>query len=278
MLNASSRDARYLSTEVQAMALAGGLCLLGALALIVRFASVRTPIGYGSALFLLNVSPSLAVLLISVPLGFLYGRLSLSKDPEIDFSLADTLTLLNEISLRQIESGNPGHVSLVTNLARETEAAKQTASIILDKLWQVRAQLSQVEIQDELAIAIGARRLRVWIRDEKELRVNDETIMEFRIEPFQRELNDNSFGPKANSQGQNILLLYVMSNQVEVKGMPLKLVVPDSGPSNSSKVVITPKTEGRCSLSLVITTYPALELLQSYTTTIEVLPRLEEQQ
>ena len=278
MLNASIRDSRRSRAEVQVTLLAGGLCLLGALALIVRFASVRTPLGYAFALFLLNLSPTLAVLLISFPLGFLYGRLSLSKALETDSSIAETLELLNEISLRQIKSGNPGHVNLITNLARETEAAKQKASIILDKIWQVRAQLSQVEIQDELAVAIGARQLRVWIRDAKELRVDEETILEFRIEPFQRELNDNSFGPKADSQGQNIFLLYVMSNQVEVKDMPVKLVVPDSGPSSSSKVVITPKTEGRCSLSLVITTYPALELLQSYTTTIVVLPRLEEQQ
>ena len=276
MLNLSDRSRWYFRGEVQADLFAGVLCLLGALALMASFIQAQSAIDSVPRWPLLNFSPTLAILLAAVPLGFLYGRLSRNTEVETELSLAEAYRLLNDISMRQVQSGNLANVNLIASLAREAESAKQTATFILDKIWRIHSQLNSVKLQQQLAAAIGARHLRAWLRNgEQQLTIGQETIIEFQIEPFQK----IDIASLTNAEGEcaeaNFLLIQILSNDVEVKNVPARVALPRDGPSSVGRATIVPRKPGPCELTFLIIKDGTLELLQTCTARIEALPARE---
>jgi hypothetical protein len=266
VLNLSDRRRGYFRGEVPAVVLAGGLTLLGALSLVTHFIQAQGSSVWATNWLVLNSSPTLAVLLISVPLGFLYGQLSRSTRVEAELTLAEAYRLLNDIATRQVQSGNPAHVNLISALAYETEVARQKATSIRDKIWRIQSQFDSVKLQQQLASAIGARYLHAWFDNEQPPTVGRETIINFRIEPFQ-DIRDSNINV-ANAE-ETLLLIHVVSNSVEVKDMPMSIVLPETGSSTLGRASIVPRKDGQCELTFFILADQTLEVLQTYTTTIE---------
>jgi hypothetical protein len=271
VLNVSDRSHWYFSGEVQVGVFAAVLCLLGALGLLASFIRAQSAIDSVPQWLVLNFPPALAILLIAVPLGFLYGRLSRNTEVEAELSLAEVYRLLNDISMRQVQSGNPAHVNLIAGLAHETESAKQTATFISDKIWRIQSQLNSSELQQQLAAAIGARHLRAWLSNEKHLTIDHETILEFQIQPFQESKVGASTSGERESTENNFILIQILSNDIEVKNVPVRIALPRVGHSSVGRAAIVPRKQGPCELTFLLIRDGTLELLQTCTTKIEVL-------
>jgi hypothetical protein len=242
------------------------------MALVARFIHAQgaseTTIRWG----ILDLSPMLSVPLISFSLGYIYGCLSRNTGVEAELSLAETFRLLNDVSMRQLKSGNPAQVNLIASLSYETEVVRRKANSVLDKIWQIRTQLNDAELRQQLAAAIGARRLRVWLGSgEQQLIVGREMILEFRIEPFQETGSDATTALEAEPAGESSLLIQIVSDHIDVKGVPARLALPPTGASSVAQAVIVPRIAGECSLTFLIASDETLDLLQTYAATVEVL-------
>jgi len=271
VLNESTKGRWYFSREVQAESIASALSILGVLALGARFMQVQSSPGPADRWITLHVSPALSISLIAVSLGFLYGRLSQSAGVETDLSLAQAYRLLNDIAKRQVQSGSPFHLNLIAALTSKTEAIRQTATFILDNIWRIGFELGTEELRQQLGAAIGARHLRVrLVEDEHQPIVNHETIMEFQIVP----IADAAVGESSLLEGEGLesqLLIHIVSNNVKVKDGPLRISLHNTGPGSIARATIVPLEEGRCELTFLLIAAETLDLLQSYTTKIQVL-------
>jgi hypothetical protein len=218
----------------------------------------------------------LSVPLISFSLGYIYGCLSRNTGVEAELSLAETFRLLNDVSMRQLKSGNPAQVNFIASLSYETEVVRRKANSVLDKIWQIQTQLNDGELRQQLAAAIGARRLRAWLGSgEQQLIVDREIVLELQIEPFQESEFGGTTAGEAEPAGESSLLIQIVSNHIDVKGVPVRLALPSTGVSSVAQVVIVPRIAGECNLTFLIVSDESLDLLQTYNTTIEVLPITE---